>query len=133
MVILPAGSFTMGSAAEEKSWAAGHGGNMGAVADEAPQHQVSLPSFALGKSDVTRGEYAAFARDAGYPAGDGCGSGRAIFKWEKDSTLTWKIPGHAQSDRDPVVCVSWEDARARERDPFERPEGEGWRRQLPPR
>ena len=41
MVVLPAGSFTMGSSAEEKSWAASHGGSMEAVADEAPQHQVS--------------------------------------------------------------------------------------------
>src|SRR5215469_4138734 len=65
MVVLPAGSFTMGSSAEEKSWAASHGGSMYAVADEAPQHQVSLPSFALGKYDVTRGQYAAFARETG--------------------------------------------------------------------
>src|SRR5436305_10409346 len=63
MVVIPAGSFTMGSSAEEKSWAASHGGSMEAVADEAPQHQVSLPSFALGKYDVTRGEYSAFARE----------------------------------------------------------------------
>ena len=112
MVVLPAGSFTMGSSAEEKSWAASHGGSMNAVADEAPQHQVSLPPFALGKYDVTRGEYAAFARETGYPAGDGCGRGRAIFKWEKDPKLTWENPGQAQTDRDPVVCVSWQDARA---------------------
>jgi len=112
MVVLPAGSFTMGSSAEEKSWAASHGGSRGAVADEAPQHQVSLPSFALGKYDVTRGEYAAFARETGYPAGDGCGRGRAIFKYEKDPKVTWENPGHAQTDRDPVVCVSWQDARA---------------------
>jgi len=58
MVVLPAGIFTMGSSAEEKSWAAGHGSSLEAVADEAPQHLVSLPSFALGKYDVTRGEYA---------------------------------------------------------------------------
>jgi len=60
MVVLPAGSFTMGSSAEEKSWAASHGGSLGSVADEAPQHQVSLSSLALGKYDVTRGEYGAF-------------------------------------------------------------------------
>jgi formylglycine-generating enzyme required for sulfatase activity len=112
MVVIPAGNFTMGSSSEEKSWAASHGGSMQAVADEAPQHQVSLPSFALGKHDVTRGEYAAFARETGYPAGDGCGRGRAIFKWEKDPKLTWENPGHPQTDRDPVVCVSWQDARA---------------------
>ncbi len=112
MVVVPAGNFIMGSAAREKSWAASHGGSMKAVADEAPQHHVSLPSFALGRYDVTRGEYAAFARETGYPAGDGCGRGRAIFKWEKDPKLTWENLGHAQTDRDPVVCVSWQDARA---------------------
>src|SRR5262249_38986956 len=112
MVVLPGGTFTMGSSAEQKAWAASHGGSMGAVADEAPQHQVSLALFALGKYDVTRGEYAAFARETGYPAGDGCGRGRAIFKYEKDPKLSWENPGHAQSDRDPVVCVNWKDARA---------------------
>jgi formylglycine-generating enzyme required for sulfatase activity len=66
----------------------------------------------MGKYDVTRGEYAAFAREMGYPAGDGCGGGRAIFKWEKDPKLTWENPGYAQTDRDPVVCVSWQDACA---------------------
>jgi sulfatase modifying factor 1 len=105
MIVLPIGSFTMGSSAEEKSWAATHGSTMGSVADEAPQHQVSLPSFALGKYDVTRSEYAAFARETGYPAGDGCGSGRAIFKWQKDPKLTWENPGYAQSDRDPVAMT----------------------------
>src|SRR5580692_11544510 len=110
MVVVPAGSFTMGSSAEEKSWAASHGGSVYAVADEAPQHQVSLPSFALGKYDVTRGEYAAFARETGYPAGDGCGRGRAMSKYEKDPKSSWENPGFKQTDRDPVVCVSWQDA-----------------------
>jgi formylglycine-generating enzyme required for sulfatase activity len=112
MVVLPAGSFTMGSSPEEKSWAASHGGSVNAVADEAPQHQVSLLSFALGKYDVTRGEYAAFARETKYQDGDGCARGRAIFKYEKDPKSTWENPGYAQTDRDPVVCVNWQDARA---------------------
>jgi formylglycine-generating enzyme required for sulfatase activity len=112
MVVVPAGSFTMGSSAEERSWAASHGSSLGSVADEAPQHRVSLPSFALGKYDVTRREYAAFVHETEYPAGDGCGSGRAIFKWEKDPKLTWDNPGFKQTGRDPVVCVSWQDAKA---------------------
>jgi len=49
MVVVPAGSFTMGSSPQEKSWAPSHGSSLGSVADEAPQHQVTLRSFALGE------------------------------------------------------------------------------------
>jgi hypothetical protein len=49
IVLIPAGHFTMDSLGWEKSWAAHHGGSAGAVADEAPQHEVSVPSFALGR------------------------------------------------------------------------------------
>src|SRR5437868_11639247 len=89
MVVIPAGNFTMGSSASEKSWAASHGANPESVSDESPQHRVSLRSFALGKYDVTRGEYAAFVRETGYPAGDGCfeprmpkASNRARDSWQ---------------------------------------------------
>lgn len=81
MAIVPAGHFIMGSSPAEKSWAASHGTTMGSVADEAPRHNVSLPSFAMGKYDVTRGEYAAFVRETGHSTSDGCG--RDSFKWEK--------------------------------------------------
>jgi len=53
MVVVPAGNFTMGSSASEKSWAASHGGSLESVADESPQHVVSLPSFALGNHKVS--------------------------------------------------------------------------------
>src|SRR5438874_8316607 len=58
MVVIPAGNFMMGSSEQEKTWAATHGANAESVADESPQHSVSLRSFALGKYDVTRAEYA---------------------------------------------------------------------------
>lgn len=110
MMIVPAGRFTMGSPAAERSWAATHGESVEAVADEAPQHEVSLPSFAIGRYDVTRGQYAAFVKETGYPAGDGCGVDG--FKWDKKKELSWQTPGYDQTDRDPVVCVSWNDAHA---------------------
>jgi formylglycine-generating enzyme required for sulfatase activity/dienelactone hydrolase len=110
MVVIPAGRFAMGSSAADQSWAASHGGNKASVADEAPQHDVSLRSFALGRNDVTRGEYAAFVAETGHPAGDGCGPDS--FKWNKRPGVSWEAPGFAQTDRDPVVCVSWHDARA---------------------
>jgi len=65
MVVIPAGNFMMGSSEAEKTWAATHGGNAESVADESPQHNVSLRSFALGRYDVTRAEYAAFVRETG--------------------------------------------------------------------
>ena len=110
MVVLPPGSFIMGSSPAEKTWAAANGASPASVADEAPRHEVSLRSFALGEYDVTRGEYAAFVRATGYSAGDGCGHDGA--KWIKHPNVTWQQPGFLQSDREPVVCVSWNDARA---------------------
>ena len=110
MLVVPAGSFIMGSSPSEKAWAIAHGASASAVADESPQHRVSLPGFALGKYDVTRDEYAAFVRETGYPPGDGCG--RDSFKWTKQQRTSWQNPGFSQTRRDPVVCVSWQDARA---------------------
>jgi len=110
LVVLPAGHFVMGSSAEDRAWAASHGSNAASVADEAPQHAVTISSFAIGRSDVTRGQFAAFARETGYATPIGCG--RDSYKWNLDSTLSWQHPGFDQGDRDPVVCVTWEDARA---------------------
>jgi formylglycine-generating enzyme required for sulfatase activity len=117
MVVIPAGDFTMGSSASEKSWAVSHGAGAADVSDESPQHHVSVRSFALGKYDITRGEYAAFVRETGYPAGDGCvvdGGSRGFdgSNSMKQASASWQNPGYTQTDRDPVVCVSWQDARA---------------------
>jgi formylglycine-generating enzyme required for sulfatase activity len=110
MVVLPGGSFTMGSTDAQKAWAAAHGGNLQSVADEAPQVRVSIRSFALAEYDVTRRQYAAFVQETGYDAGNGCG--RDSFKSDEDPSLSWENPGFPQSDLDPVVCVSWKDAQA---------------------
>jgi formylglycine-generating enzyme required for sulfatase activity len=110
MVVIPAGRFVMGSSQTEKVWAATRGATAESVSDEAPQHSVSLRSFALGRYDVTRGEYAAFIRATGYSPGDGCGPNGE--KWSKTPGVSWRNPGYQQTERDPVVCVSWMDAQA---------------------
>ncbi|HXO26512.1 MAG TPA: SUMF1/EgtB/PvdO family nonheme iron enzyme [Thermoanaerobaculia bacterium] len=110
MAVIPAGHFTMGSSSAEKSWAASRVGSAEGVADESPQHDVSLPSFAMGKYDVTRGEYAAFVRETGHSGGDGCGIDG--FEWKKQADKSWQDPGFDQTGRDPVVCVNWHDAKA---------------------
>ena len=59
--------------------------------------------LALGRYEVTVGEYRAFASAAGGGAGGGC----STFG-DGDS---WRDPGFPQTDRHPVACVSWDDAQ----------------------
>jgi formylglycine-generating enzyme required for sulfatase activity len=110
MVVIPAGRFAMGSADAEKAWAISRGSTAESLADESPQHPVTLRAFALGRYDVTRGQYAAFVKATNYPDGDGCGPNGE--QWVKQPTRSWRDPGFAQTDRDPVVCVSWWDAQS---------------------
>jgi formylglycine-generating enzyme required for sulfatase activity len=73
--------------------------------DETPPHAVEIRPFALGRREVTRGEFARFVAETGYQTvaekGRGC--------WA-DKNLNWRKPGFDQDDRHPVVCITWEDA-----------------------
>ena len=60
--------------------------------------------LALGQYEVTVGEYRAFASATG---GGGSSSGDSCRRGD-----SWRDPGFAQTDRHPVVCVSWDDAQA---------------------
>lgn len=92
MVALPGGSFTMGSASET------------------PQTQVSVPAFAIGRTEVTRGQYAAFAAETGRGMADGCWY--LWLVWLHDGARNWREPGFAQDDDHPIVCMRWSDAQA---------------------
>ena len=65
--------------------------------------------FALGRYEVTRGEYAEFARATGRAAASCRQPGKL---WSALERLDWRKPGFAQDDRHPAVCVSWDDANA---------------------
>jgi formylglycine-generating enzyme required for sulfatase activity len=94
MMVLPAGSFTMGSPKTEK----------GRADDEGPQHVVTIRNpFAVGKLHVTVDQFAAFIREIGHDTDSGC------FMYIGRS---WRNPGFAQDGSHPVVCVSWDDAKA---------------------
>jgi formylglycine-generating enzyme required for sulfatase activity len=93
MVVIPSGSFLMGS----------NDGN----SDQKPVHRVTIADkFAVGKFEVTRGEYAKFFRATGRDAEAPCYVHDA--GWKQD----WQNPGHSQNDGQPVACVNWDDARA---------------------
>jgi len=110
LVVIPAGTFTIGSTTAQKAWAVAHGATPVSVADEAPQHRVKLRAFAMGEYDVTRAQYAQFVQESGYTMAGGCALDS--FRTGLQSDLSWENPGFPQDDLDPVVCVSWRDAQA---------------------
>lgn len=81
----------------------------------APQHKVSVKAFAIAKFDVTKAEFAAFARETGFTF-QGCKTYKDHLLIGPDGywfqqNASWRNPGFSQTDRDPVVCVSWDDAQ----------------------
>lgn len=104
MIVIPAGDFVLGSPAKEE----------GRFNSEGPQQRISFSNqIAFGKFEVTRGEFAAFARESGFSASGTCIVWNEAKKVaEANETSNWRNPGIAQTDRHPVVCVSWTDAKA---------------------
>ena len=102
LVVVPPGSFTMGSPASEE----------GRHTDEGPRHRVTIEQpFAVGKYEVTRGEYAQFVLDTGHSTTPSCRIYEGEGEWNERSGHNWQNPGYRQTERDPVVCVSWDDAQ----------------------
>ena len=112
MVTIPAGSFMMGSPESEAN----------RHENEGPVHPVTIAySFAVGKYEVTRGEFARFVSETGREIANICrvylGEDIAphspIWRgaaWREGRN--WRNPGFTQTDDHPVVCVSWFDAKA---------------------
>jgi formylglycine-generating enzyme required for sulfatase activity len=74
------------------------------------EREVDIPvPFGLGTYPVTRREYGIFVRETHKIVEKGCHvQYRGV--WVPDSTKDWQHPGFAQTEEDPVVCVSWNDA-----------------------
>ena len=104
MVVLPAGSFVMGSDDGDE--------------DERPLHRVTIEKpFAVGKYEVTLGQFRSFVQQTGHdmgekeglfglPAPDSCESPRMFAV----KSVSWRAPGYNQDNRSPAVCVNWNDA-----------------------
>ena len=114
MVVIPAGSFMMGSPESELEWYVKQGADLGWTNQETPRHRVTLDNpIAVGKYEVTREQFAHFSEETGYNAEDRCQVlNLATGKWDWKDGATWRNPGFEQTDEHPVVCVDWKAAKA---------------------
>ena len=109
MVRIPAGEFRMGSRGRD----ADDGGK--------PIHRVTVPTFKLGKYEVTVGQFRAFVVATGYltvaERREGKDGGCHTRPWKRslrpwNSGHSWREPGYTVADDQPVVCVTWEDVQS---------------------
>jgi formylglycine-generating enzyme required for sulfatase activity len=98
MVWIKGGSFQMGDS------------QGGGYSDEKPVQSVSVARFAMGRYEVTVGEFRQFVNETGYQTDaekqGGC--------WDAgdDNGKNWRNLGFSQTETHPVVYVSWNDATA---------------------
>lgn len=108
MIVIPAGSFVMGTPAAERA--------AGANAAEGEVVVMTLERpFALSKHEVTRGEYSRFIADSGYEPQSGCRVwDPALARFSDDGRRGWQDPATpaAPAEQVPVSCVSFADAEA---------------------
>jgi len=102
MVVIPAGRFRMGDI------------QGGGYEDEQPVHRVSVDKFAMGRYEVTVGEFRQFVNATSYQTDaekrGSCRSYANGWKWVKGAN--WRNLGFSQTETHPAVCVSWNDATA---------------------
>jgi formylglycine-generating enzyme required for sulfatase activity len=108
MVVVPPGRFVMGTPGAPRS--------RGAAAAETDAVVVDIPrAFALGRREVTRGEYARFIADSGHEPQEGCRVFDAtLSRFNEDPRRGWRDIATPASPGDdyPVSCVSFIDAQA---------------------
>ena len=99
MVAIKGGSFTMGSPDDEDDH----------VDNEGPQKKITIKPFSIGKYPVTVGQFAEFIKTTKYKPTDECDTERS----NKMRAANWTDPELLdQGDKEPVVCVNWDDANA---------------------
>ena len=99
MVVIPGGSFDMGSPSYDPA----------GRAVEGPQHRVTLASYAIAKTEVTRSQFAAFIQATGYKTTNTCITSESRGSFQGTTSRDWRSPGYSQDDHHPAVCLGkWE-------------------------
>jgi len=106
MIVVPAGTFSFGTPSDQRETDARRG--------ESPPTPVTISRpFAMARTEVTVGEFRAFVQATQYAVGGDC---RVLTAggWQRAPERGWQDPGFrsAPADNEPVVCVSFDDARA---------------------
>ena len=81
---------------------------------EGPPHKVTIGySFAVGKTEVTTGQFKEFVEATSYVTNDTCNiwDGKKAFPTPNTG---WRNPGYGRpaADNEPGACLSWQDAEA---------------------
>lgn len=102
MVVIPAGSFEMGSPDKEE----------GRDDNEGPVHSVKVVTFAISKTEVTRGQFAAFTKSTKYSIDEKCQT-LDLGKF-KEHNGNWDSfgPTYELDTNQPIACINWNDAKA---------------------
>jgi formylglycine-generating enzyme required for sulfatase activity/uncharacterized caspase-like protein len=114
VVLIPAGEFMMGVSETEEEALRNSG--MRWREHGFPRHRVTISKpFWIGKYEVTVAKFLAFVRDTGYRTDAEKGGRPWGWKdggWWRHEGLDWQTAMPGQTDAHPVMCVSWNDAKA---------------------
>jgi formylglycine-generating enzyme required for sulfatase activity len=97
MMSLAVSPFSMGSPSHEP----------GRQETEGPTGIDIAKAFAIGRFEVTIGEYAQFATETRHVVNSSCTHAGTVSRHSN-----WQSPGFEQNSRHPVTCVTWHDAKA---------------------
>jgi len=110
MVVLPAGSYRMGSPK----------GEPGRNKNEGPQIDITLPRLAVSRFETTKAQFVGFVETTGADLGNGCYSVSKSGRWKKYKEANVYKPNLALGDHKdanneyspdaPAMCISWNDS-----------------------
>lgn len=109
LIVLEPGTFMLGAEQDEgQRWKMLNRMS----ANEGPRVEVTIEGpFALGQTEVTRGQFSEFIRETGHKTRQGCFH-LTSAGWSVQPKLDWEDPGYDVTDDHPVVCVRRPDALA---------------------